>query len=77
MFELGDAQKFLTIEQAAERIRQLGPAFADTSARQVRRWADTGKLPFVVGFGGRRIISEQELIAAFVKPQLAAVRSSR
>ena len=77
MSELGNAQKFLTIEQATERIRRLGPAFANTTARQVRRWADTAKLPFVVGFGGRRIISEQELIATFVKPQLAAARSSR
>ena len=40
MSELGDAQKFLTIEQATERIRRLGPAFANTTARQVRRWAD-------------------------------------
>ena len=74
MTDLGDAQTFLTIPQAVERIRQLGPAYAGTTYNQVRRWADKGKLPFFVGFDGRRVISEQALLTAFIKPQLAAYR---
>lgn len=74
MAELGDAQTFLTIPQAAERIRLLGPAYAETTDNQVRRWADKSKLPFFKGFDGRRVISEQALLTAFIKLQLAACR---
>lgn len=61
---------FLSIEAAAEAVSDFGiPA----TTRQVRDWADQGKLAFFKGPDGRRYIAKNVLLAEFLKRQRRAI----
>lgn len=61
---------FLSIEAAAEAVTEFG---ITAKERQVREWADQGKLPFFKGPDGRRYIAKNVLLAEFLKRQRNAI----
>lgn len=71
-----DQDPILYFDDVAKLANEMGMRGTHgrlVTERQVRRWADTGKIPVFRDFAGQRCIQRSKFIAAIKQRQLDAV----